>query len=327
MTLSARPRSFLVAAWLFAMGSAGCGEDRSVCYRLPVVDTSNFVDLDPAWSPDGKSIAYSHRIGQPYPEYEIRILDVASDTSRSVARGRYPSWSPDGRRIAYSVSRHAEDMDGGVNIIDLRDNTIISLTSGPTHDPSWSPDGALIAYEVATVAIAAGAADHGIWLMNRDGSDQRFLVEGRAPAWSPDGSRIAFVKLAGGSPAEEEVAVFSFEDSSITQLTRNSHADLAPTWSPDGKRISWHSRRGLWSMNSDGSDPRLLDPLGSLSWGLSSSPSFSPEGTLIVYERYNAPNVDVVKLDDPISLWTIRPDGTGARQLTDPGREAYYGCP
>ncbi len=316
MTLSKRPPVwFLFAAWLlFAVGSTSCGEDKGVGYTPGPLRVWNFIDLDPAWSPNGQSIAYSHlhlTVDRHY--YEIRILDVASNTSRFLTRGRYPSWSPDGRKIAFSNGLHAQEQNGGINIIDLQDNTITPLTSGPTHDPSWSPDGSQIAYEVA------GSVES-IWLMNSDGSGQRFLVDGHAPEWSPDGSRLVLVKRFS-NVLPWDVALFSLEDSSIARLTVDSHSDYAATWSSDGHQIVWNSHTGLWTMNPDGSDQRLLDALGARSWGVSSSPSCSPAGDLIVYERYNSQPINTFSIDEvPISLWTIRPDGTGAKRLTEPRR-------
>jgi Periplasmic component of the Tol biopolymer transport system len=115
-----------------------------------ITRTSNAAERDPAWSPDGKSIAYFSDATGEYALY-IRSQDGLG-TPRRIDLGQPPSffyspiWSPDGKRIAYSDKR--------LNLwfVDLDHPTPVKVDTDrydtPLHefDASWSPDGRWLTY-------------------------------------------------------------------------------------------------------------------------------------------------------------------------------------
>ena len=153
-------------------------------------------DLSPAWSPDGRRIAFeSNRDGG----WEIYVMNADGSDVVQLTNNRGwdggPAWSPDGRRIAFVSDR---DGDREIYVMNADGSNIVQLTNNPSFDtdPAWSPDGRRIAF------TSDWDGDFDIYVMNTDGSNVVQLTNNRgsdlAPAWSPDGRRIAFVSDRDG---------------------------------------------------------------------------------------------------------------------------------
>jgi Tol biopolymer transport system component len=150
----------------------------------------------PAWSHDGKKIAYyAYAQMQPSRNPEIWVMDAdGSNPKRLIDHGIDPSWSPDGHQIAFGSHR-----DGIFQIYTMNadGSNLRRLTKHNAEDsnPVWAPDGGSIVYISAT-----GDDRRGLFLMAPDGSDQHGLAHSKHqdfcfPTWSPDGRTIAFSAL------------------------------------------------------------------------------------------------------------------------------------
>lgn len=101
-------------------------------------------DYDPAWSPDGKWVAFVSRPSSAADRTDVWIMDASGGQQRRLSDGRSnaisPAWSPDGKRIAV-----ASDRDGQWEIyaLSVTDSSAERLTIDPSLDasPDWSPDG------------------------------------------------------------------------------------------------------------------------------------------------------------------------------------------
>jgi Tol biopolymer transport system component len=104
-------------------------------------------------------------------------------------------------------------------------------------DPRISPDGSRIVFTRRWVDKLEDRWESALWLMEADGSRQRFLIEGSSPRWSPDGTRIAFIAQADGKP--QLFVRWMDAEGAVSQVTRltESPGDLA--WSTDGKWLSF----------------------------------------------------------------------------------------
>jgi dipeptidyl aminopeptidase/acylaminoacyl peptidase len=104
--------------------------------------------------------------------------------------------------------------------------------------PQVSPDGSQIIYTRRWTDKVNDKYESDVWIMNSDGSKNRFLVKGSSPAWSPDGKRILYV--ANGQPSGSQIFVRWMDTSEETQLTRLERSPSNIEWSPDGHRIAFN---------------------------------------------------------------------------------------
>lgn len=104
--------------------------------------------------------------------------------------------------------------------------------------PQISPDGKQIVYVRSWIDKVNDGRESSLWIMNVDGSKNRFLLDGSSPQWSPDGSRIAFVKR--GEPKGSQIFVRWMDaEGAVTQITRLDESPSDIRWSPDGKWLSF----------------------------------------------------------------------------------------
>ncbi|SVA87497.1 uncharacterized protein METZ01_LOCUS140351, partial [marine metagenome] len=138
-------------------------------------------------------------------------------------------------------------------------------------NPKISPDGREIAYTRTWVDQMKDSRPSSIWIMNRDGSKNRFLTSGSGPTWSPDGTRIAF--LDEGDSGSQIFVRWMDDEGATSQITR---VELSPgnlRWAPDGTQIAFtmtvESPASEWSVTlpdrPDGAewigDPKVVERL------------------------------------------------------------------
>lgn len=106
------------------------------------------------------------------------------------------------------------------------------------QDPQISPDGKQVIYGRRFVDKMNDSWETALWIMNIDGSRNRFLVKGASPRWSPDGTRIAYT--GRGEPSGTQIFVRWMDaEGAVTQLTRLTESPNGLEWSPDGKWLAF----------------------------------------------------------------------------------------
>lgn len=140
-----------------------------------------------------------------------------------------------------------------------------------TGDPQISPDGKQIIYARTWIDKVNDSRESSLWIMNSDGSKNRFLIDGSSPRWSPDGSRIAY--LGKGEPKGTQIFVRWMDaEGAVTQITRVEKTPSDIRWSPDGRWLAFTMlvpAKESWSVKLPGKPegakwtegPRIIDRL------------------------------------------------------------------
>jgi len=104
-------------------------------------------------------------------------------------------------------------------------------------NPRLSPDGSQIVYTRQWTDQIEDRQRSELWLMQSDGSRQRFLAKGSGAEWSPDGTRLCYT--ADGEPKGSQVFVLWVATREATQVTHTTETPSNLCWSPDGTRIAF----------------------------------------------------------------------------------------
>jgi len=242
-------------------------------------------DSGPVWSPDGSKIAF---VSQRDGNQEIYVVNIdgsgLTNLSQSSASDFHPAWSPDGSQIAFVSDR---DGNAEIYVMNASDGSgMLRLTSNTASDysPAWSPDSNWIAY-------ASTRSGNQIYKIQRNGTGDTLLathaqwIDGDV-RWSPDGQYIA-LRAYPLSGIYMEIYRIPAGGGSLTNLSNNSNTEREFEWSPDSARIAFIRQFGtnydILIMNADGSSQNFLVGNGAFSGPEDRSPSWSPNGSYIVY--------------------------------------------
>lgn len=269
-----------------AVGSFDAGRDRLLIeqtrsnwgawsYSLPdgklsrIQDTS-LSETEPAWSPDGTTLAFLAQYGQ---EDELwlknmaagwkRLLFKASATGDKSARFRAPVFSPDGSRIALMV----------------------------TLDQAIVPSG----YAIYMILPKSGQATR---LQGNFGTGLRPID------WSPDGRSIAFRQLGG------RLQVLDLESGKLNDLGGSSGNRSPTSWSRDGKWLARIDREGVSLVSPDGKEKRTISKKILTNGSDAPAHCFSADGSrlyLVRSEGDTAKIEELVLATDQLRTLTVLP--------------------
>jgi len=217
-------------------------------------------------------------------QYHLYMADADGANSQLMLRSKEPilspSWSPNGRYIAY-VTYYSTKRDKrmAVYIQEIRTGkrTLVSAERGLNAAPAWSPNGKFLAL---TLSKDGNSEIYILTLRNR--ALTRFThhnaIETEAE-WAPDGQSLVFTSDRSGNP---QIYRKSINGGKARRLTFKGTYNARPRFSPDGQKLallhsSGHGYR-IAILNLENGHLNILTQTT-----LDESPSFSPNGSMIIY--------------------------------------------
>jgi TolB protein len=193
--------------------------------------------ISPAWSPDGKQLAYVSFESQKAVVY---TQDASSGARRAIANFRgsnsAPAWSPDGQTLAVTLSR---DTGSQLYLMASTGGTPRRLTTSSAIDtePAFAPDGRGLYF----VSDRGGGPQ--IYRTSLNGGSVERITFGGAynisPAISPDGRTLAYISRQGGG---YRLYTLDLTGSAQPVALTDTNDDESPSFAPNGRLIIYASR-------------------------------------------------------------------------------------
>ena len=206
--------------------------------------------MSPAWSPDGKRLAF---VTFDHGHSVVYVQNLKTGKLRKVADhpgiNSAPAWSPNGHELALSLSYQG---NAEIYVLNLATNQLRRITHSPAIDtePSWGPDGKTLVFtsdrggrpQIYRIPVSGGSAT-------------RLTFDGKSNAdgsISPDGKTLLMVHQDSKGYSIAEMNLKSRE---LTVLTKGP-LDESPSYSPGGSMIVYSpataNGRGLAIVSADG---------------------------------------------------------------------------
>ena len=269
-------------------------------------------DVGPAWSPDGRYLAFLRRSAT---ENGIFIVPALGGAERKLGQTEHNlfsrlSWSPDGKSLALADRGSPQDRYG-IFLVSVEDGGKQKLTSPPglSDDmyPAFSPDGRTLAF-----IRSSRLNSEDIYLISMQGGNlQQLTTDERrihSFTWTADGREIVFSSNRGGGFSLWRVAVSGGTPERVAVTGQNAYS---PAISRQGNRLAYNVSfldSNIWRFDLSGAGGRLNPPTRLIySTRQDHSPQFSPDGKKIAF---------VSDRSGSDELWVCESDGSHLAQLT-----------
>jgi Tol biopolymer transport system component len=279
------------------------------------------IDTPPAFSPDGRRMAYIRGLFQEGQAIFVANADGTAEQRLSLRRppDTYRqtaiAWSPDGRLIAAPIGLGGPRANARIVLVDAASGAEQTLGDG-TFDAvgqlAWSSDGTAVLFDAIARGEGPGAAGQ-VWALSYPRGELRRVTNDLNNYTSLSAARGGHQVVAVQRDLRASLAVAPAEDTASARAvitTSNGREGVAGiAWTPDGRLVYGASTRGTWDLwiaNADGTQAKQLtaDP------GTEGMPQVSPDGSRLVY---------VSDRSGEFEVWTSDIDGSNQKQLTKGG--------
>ena len=282
--------------------------------------------FNPVWSPDGTEVLFAVEGVYTDPQSrgstsQLWTIDVETEEARQVFEGDavQPQWSPHGNRIAY-WSQIGGQRDIWTIAADGSEPVALTNDAALDWNPVWSPDGNYLYFSSNR---SGGMNLWRVWIDETSGmprAEPEAITVGAAGAnmhlsISEDGKRMVYAT----QDLRQNIMKVDFDPSTNAVIgepvfvTEGSMSDITPDVSADGASLVFRRTVGqedLFTVRSDGTGLRqLTNDLYN-----DRAPEWSPDGRKIAFYSSRSGSWQ---------LWTINPDGSSPRQLTDVAQVIY----
>ena len=282
-------------------------------------------DIWPAWSPDGRSIAF---LRGPAAGTEVLLIPAIGGPERKLADTRSAwglAWSPDGKWLVFndSDSANPSEQRGSLYALSVETRAIRKLTSAPplAQDlgAGFSPDGRTLVFERTTrnwfadlYRLALGQD------LNPQGEPRQITLQGReasSPAFTPDGREIVYISTGPSSATMWRVGLSGSRRPRSLDFAGEQVGRLAI--SRQGNRLvyeRWLEDKNIWRLELGGRGRRAGQPERLIaSTRTDEVPRYSPDGKRIVFLSSRSGHNEV---------WVSESDSSNPIQLTSLGRDS-----
>ncbi|MGC1454392.1 MAG: BamA/TamA family outer membrane protein [Nitrospirota bacterium] len=266
-----------------------------------------FVNVSPAFSPDGKSIVYAVSNADEFPSIYLMNADGTGDhklvenTTSSTSSGESIAWSPDGGGIYYTKFdyRRNTNIYNDIYYFDLKKNKELRISNGlRARDPFPSPDGRNVIFVTNKLgknrlglidipkALTGPAREEDITWLTEESANQY-----ETPRYSPDGAHVVVgVWQPGGY---KDIWILDAHGNKIEELMHDRAIDGNATWSPDGKVIFFSSdRTGIFNIYAYELATKKISQITNVLGG-AFTPAPSPDGKMLIFSFYSSAGYDI----------------------------------